>query len=73
MARLVDVRAVVGVHLEHAADTLLLVLDAVEHRVALGEGGGEGEGEGWGWGEGWGEGKVGVGVRAGARVRLGRG
>ena len=35
MARLVDVRAVVGVHLKHAANALLLVLDRVEHRVAL--------------------------------------
>ena len=35
MARLIDVRAVVGVHLKHAADALLLVLNRVEHRVAL--------------------------------------
>jgi hypothetical protein len=35
VARLVDVRAVVGVHLKHAADALLLVLHRVEHRVTL--------------------------------------
>ena len=34
-ARHLDVGAVVGVHLEHAADALALVLDRVEHRRAL--------------------------------------